>query len=154
MLFPGGEGTSPLPSFTQLLVVLCLGLRPRGLSPTCLACSSVSSIFSSCLGSHTGKTFADKASDVTRRLSITAGSLILWLLQSSCLFCNVCAIVPVCSSVGEGVKGRMSQDSVSSDNFKFHLGTRCYFVVGCCIWQVGRHMTFGESLVPTFHLTV
>lgn len=50
-----------------------------------LASSSSTLLFSSHLGVLVGEIFMGIASDVTRRLSLTATSLILHLLQSFCL---------------------------------------------------------------------
>lgn len=44
------------PSFTQLQILLCIGLRPHGFSLSTSACPLVQSLFSSCSGSHVGKT--------------------------------------------------------------------------------------------------
>lgn len=42
------------PSFPQFPVVCCVGLRPPGLFLCSLVCPLVLSLFSSCIGSHTG----------------------------------------------------------------------------------------------------
>lgn len=73
MLSSLGRTTSPAPSFTQLPIILWVGLRPRGLFPVPygMAHSLVPSLFSSCLDSRVGENFMDVASGVTRRCNLT-----------------------------------------------------------------------------------
>lgn len=85
-----GKPTSPTVSFPRLPIVLCVvwGLAVR--TPSTLTCPTVSPLLSSCLSSHVGRDFMGVASAITTIQSLTANSLILWLLQPVfSLFFNV-----------------------------------------------------------------
>ena len=50
------RGGPPAPSFPQLPIDLCVGLRPSGIIPIQFGVCIVSNLFSSCLGGHVGET--------------------------------------------------------------------------------------------------
>lgn len=89
-----GRTFFPALRFYQLLILLCVGLRPCGLLPVCafsvqffllLSCLLVLCfLFSSHLDGH-AHDFIGIDSDVTKRHSFTSKSLVHWLFESSCL---------------------------------------------------------------------
>lgn len=66
--FPGKHKSST-PRFPQSPVILCIGLRPHGFPRWSLACCG-------CIGGTLRGAF-----DITRRHSLTAEPLVIWLLQ-------------------------------------------------------------------------